>query len=455
MLKRFSTALLALFFLSLIISVPAQANEMEELIKEMISTYTRSSQGHQDPQFVAKVNEIDEHMRQRLEKDFDVEPFKQLLKTADSMKARKSARKMFEVVLEKAFKRLQFTRVQQDVTGNPDLLEEIELMIGKIERYLDPSLPDLDTVDRNSLENQRDKLQKKIKKAYASLSKLPDDKRISVEVTREDGSAGKISASREANLLAKLKTVIPEPGKMSVKIKLTDEDLFDMEIFVQAFIAPNGFSLIEGELGFTGIALKSLDNSDATQLEDVLGNAYFNRYRIVQDEEQLNIMPKVGQASYEMGSFAPGQTWKMPLAKIDHVTEIIKSLDGNTEIAVVNAKHAINEKAIEFKNNGERNLIFLQGTDMTGLVSVKALGFLVPKKGQVTFREVLMIVDDALSSDVTSYIGGQGINWFLKRASDNLRKGLPFTPILENLNMDRDQSGKMVYIFSGRGPVAR
>lgn len=455
MLKRLTIGLLALFILMVTFSVPSHANEMESLIKEMISIYTMSSKGHQDPQFLAKVNEIDEQMRQQLEKDRDIEPFKQLLKSAEEMKARKSARKMFEVVLERAFKRLQFTRVQQDVTGNADLLEEIELMIGNIERYLDPSLPDLDTVDRQSLDQQRDKLQKKIKKAYASLSKLPEDKRISVEVMREDGTAGKISAGREANLLAKLKSVIPEPGKMSVKIKLDADDLFDMEIFVQSFIAPNGFSVIEGELGFKGIALKSLDNSDASHLEDVLGNSFFNRYRIVQDEEQLNIMPKVGQASYEMGSFAPGQTWKMPLTKIDNVTEIIRSLEGNTEIAVVNAKHAANEKAIEFKNNGERNLIFLQGTDMTGLVSVKALGFLVPRKGQVTFREVLMIVDDALSSDVTSYIGGQGINWFLKRASDNLRKGLPFTPILENLNMDRDSSGKMVYIFSGRGPVAR
>jgi len=455
MLKRCTIGLITLLFFTLICSAPVHAGEMEEMIKEMISIYAMSSNGHQEPRFVAKVNEIDEHMRQRLEKDRDIEPFAQLLKSADAMKARKSARKMFEVVLEKAFKRLQFTRVQQDVTGNPDLLEEIELMIGKIERYLDPSLPDLDTVDRKSLDQQRERLQKKIKKAYAGLSKLPEDKRISVEVTREDGSAGKISAGREANLLAKLKTVIPEPGKMSVKIKLLPDDLFDMEIFVQSFIAPNGFSVIEGELGFKGIALKSLDNNDASHLEDVLGNSFFNRYRIVQDEEQLNIMPNVGQASYEMGSFAPGQTWKMPLTKIDHITEIIRSLDGNTQIAVVNAKHAANEKAIEFKNTGERNMIFLQGTDMTGLASVKAIGALVPRKGQVTFREVLMMVDDGLSSDITGYIGGQGINWFLKRASENLRKGLPFTPILENLNMDRDSTGKMVYIFSGRGPVAR
>ncbi len=454
-MKKCFTVIFLLFVCLFLFSDMAQATEMERLIKEMTSTYSMSSKGPQDPQFIAKVNEIDEHMRRTLERDHDITPFKELLHAAELLKARKSARKMFEVVLEKAFKRLQFTRVQQDLVADEETREEIENMIASIERYLDPSLPDLDTVDRNNLENQRERLAKKIRKAFSSLNKLPEDKRISVEVTSEDGAPGKISQNREANLLAKLKTVIPEPGKMSVKIKLLDDGLFDMEIFVQSFIAPNGFSVIEGELGFASIALKSLDNSDATQLEDVLGNSYFKRYRIVQDEEQLNVMPKVGQAAYEMGSFAPGQTWKMPLLKIDHVSEIIASLDGNTEITVLNAKSAINEKAIVFKNTGERNLIFLQGTDMTGLVSVKALGFLIPRKGQVTFREILMIVDDAISSDITSYIGGQGINWFLKRASDNLRKGLPFTPILENLNMDRDETGKMVYIFSGRGPQVR
>ena len=228
-----------------------------------------------------------------------------------------------------------------------------------------------------------------------------------------------------------------------------------MEIYVKNFVAPNGLSVIEGELGFTSISLKALDDSNATQVDDVLGDSYFNRYRIVQDEEQLNVMPKVGQAAYEMGSFAPGQTWKMPLQKVNKVSDIIKELEGNTEISVVNAKTAVSEKAIEFKNNGSRNLIFLQGTDMTGLVSVKALGFLIPKKGQVTFREALMIVDDEPASEITSYMGGQGINWFLKRGSEAIRKGLPFTPILENLNMDRDESGRMVYIFSGRGRVAR
>jgi hypothetical protein len=228
-----------------------------------------------------------------------------------------------------------------------------------------------------------------------------------------------------------------------------------MEIKVDSFIAPNGFSVIAGELGFADVALEALDDSNPTELTNVFGDAFFRRYRIVQSEEQLNIMPKVGEAAYEMGSFAPGQSWKMPLKKAGGISGIIKELEGNTEIVVVNGKTAKADHFIEFKNMGTRNMIFLQGTDVTGLVSVKALGFLIPKKGQVTFREALLIVDDELASDITSYIGGQGINWFLKRASENLRKGLPFTPILENLNMDQDESGKMVYIFSGRGPVAR
>jgi len=443
-------------FLMLMLTVAGNAaTEMQNLIKEMITAYSTGSKGVESPEFIGKVAEIDEHLRQTIERDYDITSFKELIKAAEEAKARKSARKMFEVALEKAFKRLQFTRVQQDVTANADLLEEIDMLISKVEKYLDPNMPDLDTVDRNNLENQRKRLEHKIKKAHKDLLNVPEEKRISVEVMDKNGEAGKISASREANLLAKLKTVIPEPGKLEVKIKLQPDDLFDMEIYVKNFVAPNGLSVIEGELGFTSISLKALDDSNATQVDDVLGDSYFNRYRIVQDEDQLNVMPKVGQAAYEMGSFAPGQTWKMPLQKVNKVSDIIKELEGNTEISVVNAKTAVSEKAIEFKNNGSRNLIFLQGTDMTGLVSVKALGFLIPKKGQVTFREALMIVDDEPASEITSYMGGQGINWFLKRGSEAIRKGLPFTPILENLNMDRDESGRMVYIFSGRGRVAR
>lgn len=454
MKNRIVTGLFVIFLLCQF-TFTASASEMENLIKEMISAYSMSSEGVQDPGFIAKVGEIDEHLRLMLERDLDLTAFKELIKSADEFKARKSARKMFEVVLEKAFKRLQFTKVQQDVAVSAEVKEEVDNLIATIERYLDPTLPDLDSVDRNSIEEQRKRLENKIKKTYSSMLKVPEEKRITVEVNGEDGSTATLSPARESNLLAKLKTVIPEPGKMAVKVKLLPDNLCDLEVFVQTFVAPNGFSVVEGELGFSEVSLDALDNSNANELQDVLGDAHFNRYRIVQNEEQLNVMPQVGEAAYEMGSLAPGQTWKMPFKSASNISEIIKSLEGNTEIAVINAKTALNEKVIEFKNTGERNLIFLQGTDVTGLVSVKALGFLVAKDGQATFSEALMIIDDAISSDITSYIGGQGINWFLKRASDNLRKGLPFTPVLENINMDRDAEGKMVYVFSGRGRSAR
>ncbi|MFZ5952225.1 MAG: hypothetical protein ACOYXC_16095 [Candidatus Rifleibacteriota bacterium] len=435
-------------------ALPAGASEIESLISEMISTYSAGN-GVADPSFIAKVNEVDEHLRVSVERDHDIASFRELIKTARKFHSRKSARKMFEVVLEKAFKRLQFTKVQQDFEISAETREEIDKMILTIEKYLDPNIPDLDTVDRQVLENKRESITSRIKKDFGKMLETEPEKRVVVEVVDSQGNPAKLSASRESNLLEKLKTIVPDAAKIKINIKLTENKLFDMEIKVNSFIAPNGFSVIEGELGFGDVALEALDNSNATEVDAVFGDAYFKRYRIVQSEEQLNIMPKVGEAAYEMGSFAPGQTWKMPLKKAGGISGIIKELEGNTEIAVVNDKTAKADHFIEFKNTGSRNMIFLQGTDVTGLVSVKAVGFLVPKKGQVTFKEALLIVDDEMASDITSYIGGQGINWFLKRASDNLRKGLPFTPILENLNMDRDESGKMVYIFSGRGPVAR
>lgn len=442
-------ALLCLF------SGALHATEMETLITDMMSAYSASSTGIKDPVFIAKVAEIDEHLRTMVERDHDIAAFRELIKTARKFRSRKSARRMFEVVLEKAFKRLQFTKVQQDFEITEEMLEEIDNMILTIEKYLDPNLPDLDTVDRAVLESKRNKITDQIKKTYNKLAEVEEDKKLIIEIVDIEGNPAKLSPSREANLLAKLKTIVPDAGKIEINIKLTRENMFDMEIKVQTFIAPNGFSVIAGELGFSDVSLEALDDSNATEVTNVFGDAFFRRYRIVQSEEQLNIMPKVGEAAYEMGSFAPGQTWKMPLKKAGGISGILKELEGNTEIAVVNAKTAKADHFMEFKNNGTRNMIFLQGTDVTGLVSVKALGFLIPKKGQVTFREALLIVDDEPASNITSYIGGQGINWFLKRASENLRKGLPFTPVLENLNMDRDETGKMVYIFSGRGPVAR
>jgi hypothetical protein len=436
-------------------SLTLATTEMETLISDMITAYSSSSSGLKDPAFIAKVAEIDEHLRVSIERDQKIDAFRELIKTSRKFRSRKSARKMFEFVLEKAYKRLQFAKVQQDFEVSAEMLEEIDLMLVTIEKYLDPNLPDMDTVDRAVLENKRGRLTDRIKKEYAKVAEAEPDKKLVIEVVDSEGNPGKLSPSREANLLAKLKTIVPDAGKTRINIKLTQNKLFDMEIKVDSFIAPNGFSVIAGELGFADVALEALDDSNPTELTNVFGDAFFRRYRIVQSEEQLNIMPKVGEAAYEMGSFAPGQSWKMPLKKAGGISGIIKELEGNTEIVVVNGKTAKADHFIEFKNMGTRNMIFLQGTDVTGLVSVKALGFLIPKKGQVTFREALLIVDDELASDITSYIGGQGINWFLKRSTENLRKGLPFTPILENLNMDQDESGKMVYIFSGRGPVAR
>ncbi len=445
----------ALILLLCGVSSSFATTEMETLISEMITAYSASSSGLKDPAFIGKVAEIDEHLRVTMERDHEIGAFRELIKTSRKFRSRKSARKMFEFVLEKAYKRLQFAKVQQDFEVTAEMLEEIDLMLVTIEKYLDPNLPDMDTVDRAVLENKRGRLTDRIKKEYAKVAEIEPEKKLIVEVVDSEGNPGKLSPSREANLLAKLKTIVPDAGKTRINIKLTRDKLFDMEIKVDSFIAPNGFSVIAGELGFADVALEALDDSNPTELTNVFGDAFFRRYRIVQSEEQLNIMPRVGESAYEMGSFAPGQTWKMPLKKAGGISGIIKELEGNTEIIVVNAKTAKADHFIEFKNMGTRNMIFLQGTDVTGLVSVKALGFLIPKKGQVTFREALLIVDDELASDITSYIGGQGINWFLKRASENLRKGLPFTPILENLNMDQDETGKMVYIFSGRGPIAR
>ena len=450
-MKRVLAFLLMMVFFT---GISVSASEIENLVAEMMTAYSSGSNGIQDPAFVGKVAEIDEHLRLTIERDRDINSFRELIQTARKFRARKSARRMFEVVLEKAFKRLQFTKVQQDFEVSEEMAEEIENMITTIEAYLDPNLPDLDTVDRSFLEKKRKSLLEAVKKDFGQPEES-DEEKIKIEVIDFDGNPTSLSASRESNLLAKLESIVPEAGKIQINIKIGRESLFEMEIKVQSFVAPNGFSVVAGELGFADVPLKALDDNNPTELQNVFGDAFFRRYSIVQSEDQLNVMPKVGEAAYEMGSFAPGQTWKMPLRKATGISAILKELEGNSEIVVLNAKTAKADHAIAFKNMGTRNMIYLQGTDVTGLVSVKALGFLIPKKGQVTFREALLIVDDEPASSITSYIGGQGINWFLKRASENLRKGLPFTPVLENLNMDRDESGKMVYIFSGRGPIAR
>ncbi len=447
------TLLSVVCLLVLAFAVPAQAEDVKDLLAEMITAYSQSTKGVQDEAFLEKVKAIDEHLREKIEKDHDLAPFRTVISAAQEIKSRLSARKMFEVLLERVFKRLQFTKAQQDIT-DPDLKKEIDAMVASIERYLDPTLPDDDTVDRTSLENQRKRLHDKIKAAHAAILKKEGEKRITVEVIGEDGGEGKLKGSREANLLAKLKTVIPDPGKMTVTVTIKKDDLHDIRVFVRDFVGPNGFAVVEGELDFVDVTAAALDDATATELENVLGDAHFKRYRCVQTDEQLNVMPQAGNAAYEMGTMAPGQTWKMTFKKTDGLSSVLKAVEGHEEIAVMNAKTALNDKAIEFKNNGTRNLLYLQGTDVTGLVSVKALGYLAPKDGVVTFRDVLLVVDDGIASDLTKFVGEQGINFFLKRASETLRKGLPFTPVLENISCERNESGSMVYIFSGRGKNA-
>lgn len=429
---------------------PAHAEDLTELMQGMITAYSQSSKGVEDEAFKVKVNEIDSLLREKIEKDHDIVPFKDLVEESRKFKARAGARKMFTVVLERALKRLKFTQAQQDIT-DPDLLKEIDDMMVKIEWYLDPNLPDEDTVDRKRLEARRKSIRDKIMKEREANRNLPEEKRISVEVTDASGQAGRLPGSREGNLLAKLKTIVPDPGKMTVTVTLKRDDLLDIRVDVKGFTAPSGFSVIEGDMHFVDVSGKALDNSDSSTMEGVFDDTHFKRYRVVQNTDQLNVMPHAGNAAYEMGSLMPGQSYKMDFKQKSGISGILKDLEGNTEIVVLNGKTAQNDMAIEFKNMGTRNLIYLQGTDITGLVSVKALGFLKPKDGQATFKEVLLIVDDQLSSDLTRFVGEQGINFFLKRASENLRKGLPFTPVLEHIACERDEEGKMFFIFTGRG----
>lgn len=439
------TVLFALAF-----CIPAVAEDLGQMIDEMITAYSQSSKGVQDEAFKEKVNEIDNHLREKLEKDLDVTPFTKLWESAKKFNSRSGARAMFAVVLEKALKRINFTKAQQEIKDR-EVLANLDQMAVQIENYLSPNQIDDDTVDRKKLEANRKKLIKKIQSAKAAAAKMPAGKRISVEVTKKDGTPGKLSGSREANLLAKLKTVVNDPGEMKVTVTLKDNDLFDMTVEVKNFVAPNGFAVVEGTMSFADVGLAALDDSNATEVSALLGDEYFKKYKVVQNDEQLNVIPNSGSAAYEMGSLQPGQSYKMEFKKPDGISAILKELEGNTEIAVLNQKTAVTEKALEMKNTGTRNLIYLQGTDITGLCSVKAVGFLIPKDGHVNFREALLIVDDQMSTELTKFVGEQGINFFLKKASDNLRKGMPFTPILENISFERTPDGHMVYIFSGRG----
>ena len=106
---------LYVLFLMLALFMPGVAmadSEMGNLIKEMTSAFSTGNEGVHSPDFVTKVGEIDEQLRLSLERDYDLAPFVELINAAEQLKARKSARTMFEVPLEKAFKRLQFAKIQ-------------------------------------------------------------------------------------------------------------------------------------------------------------------------------------------------------------------------------------------------------------------------------------------------------------------------------------------------------
>lgn len=432
------------------LALPGMAADIDDKITEMISAYSQSTKGLNDPVFQEKVNELDNELREKLEKDLDLSPFQKLLDSAMKFKARKSARAMFEVALQRAQKRLTFTKAQQEIK-DADMLEKIDAMTVAVERYLDPSLPDDDTVDAKKLQAKRKARLAKFAKERARMASLPEGKRTTLEVTDTRGQPSKLSPARETNLRAKLKTVITDPGEMKIQISLKPDDQFDMHILVKNYAAPNGISVVQGEMDFVGIPLAALDDSNATEVSEVLGDTHFKHYRVVQNDDQLNITPTESSTSYEMGSFMPGQVYKMEFKKADGISAILKELEGNDQFQVLNAKQAVAAKVIEIKNMAAKNLIFLQGTDVTGLVSVKAIGTLKPKNGIVSFAEVLLVVDDGLASDLTRFVGGQGINFFLKAASDSMRKGLPFTPVLEEMAFERAPDGKQLYIFTGRG----
>lgn len=443
---------LIVFATVLAIGLPCQgwASDVVERITEMISAYSQGTKGLNDPVFQEKVNELDNSLRESLEKDLDIRPFQVLLDSAQQLKARKSARAMFEVALARAQKRLLFAKNQQEIK-DPDLLKTIDKVNLSIERYLDPSQPDDDTVDAKALKARRKALLKKFEQERAKRAKVGVEQRTTIEVTDTKGQPGKLSPAREKNLLAKIKTVVTDPGEMKIQISLKPNDQFDMHVMVKDFKGPNGFGVLEGEMDFVSVPLASLDNSNPSEVSEVLGDTYFKRYRIVQNDDQLNISPNDRNTDYEMSSFMPGQVYKMEFKRTDGISAILKELEGNTQFQVLNAKKAVADKAIEIKNVDAKNLIFMQGTDATGLVSVKGIGTLKPKDGIVSFQEVLLVVDDQLATDLSKFVGVQGINLVLKAGSENTRRGLPFTPVLQELAFDRTPDGKQIYIFTGRG----
>ncbi len=435
-----------------LVAVPGWCvDHVDTLIEEMMTAYTRGTQGVNTPEFKTKVNELDEELRVRLEKDHDVKAFEKLLASAEEFSSRKAARIMFSVALERAAKRLQFTKAQQEIK-DANLLARIDEMKTKVDAYLDPNKADEETVNRSSLEAKQAAIKAKMKQVVASFAKNPQNKKYVVNTTDDKGQPSKLPGALEKNLIEKLKSLTPNARQIVANVQMKSGDQLDLKIQVYDYSTPGGFGVQEATLEFDGVAMAALKDARATEYAGLFDDTTFARYRVVQTEQQLNVIPNPGETAYEMGSLRPGDSWKMEFAKADAIDAVMKELSGDDRFQIPNADKAKQQKCIVIKNTGAKDLIYLQGTDKGGLCSVKALGYLQPKAGTLNFKEQLLVVDDQLASDLGKFIGREGINFFLKVAWEQNRKGYPFTPVLEGLQFDRDGEGRQVFIFTGRGP---
>ncbi|MBF0545208.1 MAG: hypothetical protein HQM08_12290 [Candidatus Riflebacteria bacterium] len=421
-------------------------------IEEMISIYSQSSQKAQDPAFKTKVDELDEELRIRLEKDQDIKPFTSLIESAEQFSARKSARAMFEPILQKVSKRLEFVKAQKEV-GDKEFLEKCDEIKTRVDKYLDPNKPDEDTVDTKSIEEKQAALRKKVADVLVSLKKRPEKEIYSVEVMGEDGSPAKLSPLLENSLIGKVKSLVPCAKAAKIGVSMKKEKTVDVKCVIQGFTAPNGFNITEANLDFEGIAMDALKNDSPTEYTGVFDDSTFRRYRSVYDQDQINSLPFFENITYEMETVAPGKTCKIPFVKETYISDLMRSLDGDTRFEIVNRKTALNEKIVELKNLGEQDILFIQGSDKLGICSVKSLGFLKAKEGFLTFSEAFVLVDDQISSDIGKFIGMQAINFALKNAYNKLRKAYPFTMNLEKVQIDNGENGQKLFIFSGKGKV--
>lgn len=423
-------------------------------IQEMVSAYSRGTQKTDTPAFKEKVKEIDEELRIALERDHDLTPFQQLLDAAHAVSARKGARQMFEPALKLAEKRIDFARLQKDLVTT-EFLEKAEKMKQTIAYCLDPNRPDEDVVDRKRLDQQKAALKKKVAGVFASLQKRPAQDVIKVNVTDVDGKAAKLSPMLQTNLLAKIRSLIPTCRAAVFDITLKPENRLDLHATVQDLTAPNGMSITEAKLVFEDIAFDALKDTSPTEYAGVLDNSTLKSYRSVYSQEQLNSSPFAGSTSYEMGTIAPGKTWRLPFLKTEAISSVVKQFEGDGRFQVLNGAKAAVEKEVEIKNMGEKDFLFLQGSDASAICSVKAVGFLTSKKGYPAFEEVVLLVDDQLTSGIGQFIGAQAINVTLRKAHDEMKKLYPFTMYLEKVEVEKGEGGDRMFIFSGKGKGAR